>query len=106
MLQKLRPFGLSGGGDESTDSIDSSLSAASNLSEQENNLESASPQVDGTCQFEQGGMSFKENVVLCFCFPLHCKNELSCVLIDPYMFVIKNIHYVHSLWISLMSCGI
>ncbi|XP_030469966.2 LOW QUALITY PROTEIN: protein farnesyltransferase subunit beta [Syzygium oleosum] len=56
LLQKLRPFGLSeGGGDESTDSIDSSLSAASNLSEQENNLESASPQVDGTCQFEQGG---------------------------------------------------
>lgn len=59
LLQKLHPFGLSEGGeDESTDSIDSSLYAASNVSEQEeqeNNLESASPQVDGTCQFKQGG---------------------------------------------------
>ncbi|KAI3409369.1 Protein farnesyltransferase subunit beta (FTase-beta) [Psidium guajava] len=56
LLQKLRPFGLSeGGGDESTDSIDSSLSAASNLSEQENNPQNASPQVDGACQFKQGG---------------------------------------------------
>ncbi|XP_030553571.2 protein farnesyltransferase subunit beta [Rhodamnia argentea] len=55
LLQKLRPFGLSEGGDESADSINSSLSAASNLSEQENNLESASPQVDGACQFKQAG---------------------------------------------------
>ncbi|KAF8011439.1 hypothetical protein BT93_J1912 [Corymbia citriodora subsp. variegata] len=58
LLQKLLPFGVSEGqgeGDESTDSIDSSLSAASNLSEQENDLKSASPQVDETCQFKHGG---------------------------------------------------